>query len=165
MLFCGINDGFQVRVMRILRIFKLVRHFAGLQSLFYTLQQAYQVTLDLKGRLMWKAFLWTSSPCFLCFLDNNDYHNETWFILKEYRSILPICLLHRSTIRSCTVFMLGISAAGVVEFSFQSCFLVCSNFLIFHFLLISCFVSCGSSICSCTWICHKIGLLTLCPHV
>ena len=24
------------------RIFKLVRHFAGLQSLFYTLQQAYQ---------------------------------------------------------------------------------------------------------------------------
>ena len=29
--------------MRILRIFKLVRHFAGLQSLFYTLQQAYQV--------------------------------------------------------------------------------------------------------------------------
>ena len=33
-----------VRVMRILRIFKLVRHFAGLQSLFYTLQQAYQVS-------------------------------------------------------------------------------------------------------------------------
>ena len=28
--------------MRILRIFKLVRHFAGLQSLFHTLQQAYQ---------------------------------------------------------------------------------------------------------------------------
>ena len=28
--------------MRILRIFKLVRHFAGLQSLFYTLQQAYK---------------------------------------------------------------------------------------------------------------------------
>ena len=26
--------------MRILRIYKLVRHFAGLQSLFYTLQQA-----------------------------------------------------------------------------------------------------------------------------
>ena len=29
-----------VRVMRILRIFKLVRHFAGLQSLFMTLRQA-----------------------------------------------------------------------------------------------------------------------------
>ena len=28
------------KVMRILRIYKLVRHFAGLQSLFYTLQQA-----------------------------------------------------------------------------------------------------------------------------
>ena len=33
--------------MRILRIFKLVRHFAGLQSLFYTLQQAYQVSFSL----------------------------------------------------------------------------------------------------------------------
>ena len=31
---------FSVRVMRILRIFKLVRHFAGLQSLFMTLRQA-----------------------------------------------------------------------------------------------------------------------------
>ena len=29
-----------LKVMRILRIYKLVRHFAGLQSLFYTLQQA-----------------------------------------------------------------------------------------------------------------------------
>ena len=36
--------------MRILRIFKLVRHFAGLQSLFYTLQQAYQVSLVPAGR-------------------------------------------------------------------------------------------------------------------
>ena len=34
----------QVRVMRILRIFKLVRHFAGLQSLIFTLQQAYQAS-------------------------------------------------------------------------------------------------------------------------
>lgn len=33
---------FQIRVMRILRVFKLVRHFAGLQSLLFTLQQAYQ---------------------------------------------------------------------------------------------------------------------------
>ena len=28
--------------MRIMRIFKMVRHFAGLQSLVYTLQQAYK---------------------------------------------------------------------------------------------------------------------------
>ena len=28
--------------MRIMRIFKLVRHFAGLQSLIYTLNQAYK---------------------------------------------------------------------------------------------------------------------------
>ena len=32
-------DGFLYRIMRILRIFKLVRHFAGLQSLLITLQQ------------------------------------------------------------------------------------------------------------------------------
>ena len=31
-----------IKVMRILRVYKLVRHFAGLQSLFYTLQQAYK---------------------------------------------------------------------------------------------------------------------------
>ena len=40
----------KVRVMRILRIFKLVRHFAGLQSLFYTLQQAYQVCFKFHGK-------------------------------------------------------------------------------------------------------------------
>ena len=38
------NFWMQVRVMRILRIFKLVRHFAGLQSLIFTLQQAYQAS-------------------------------------------------------------------------------------------------------------------------
>ena len=46
----------QVRVMRILRIFKLVRHFAGLQSLIFTLQQAYQASkmeeFHQKGRPM-----------------------------------------------------------------------------------------------------------------
>ena len=46
--------------MRILRIFKLVRHFAGLQSLFYTLQQAYQVeeaTFSASGT-KFKTILW-----------------------------------------------------------------------------------------------------------
>ena len=47
--------------MRILRIFKLVRHFAGLQSLFYTLQQAYQVNMCLdfpeKLSLLFSYFL------------------------------------------------------------------------------------------------------------
>ena len=28
--------------MRILRVYKLIRHFAGLQSLIYTLNQAYK---------------------------------------------------------------------------------------------------------------------------
>ena len=32
----------QVRVMRILRIFKMVRHFVGLQSLLYTLHEAWK---------------------------------------------------------------------------------------------------------------------------
>lgn len=31
-----------MRVMRILRVYKLFRHFAGLQSLIYTLHQAYK---------------------------------------------------------------------------------------------------------------------------
>ena len=33
---------FHTRIMRILRIFKMVRHFVGLQSLVYTLHQAYR---------------------------------------------------------------------------------------------------------------------------
>ena len=36
----SIHPTISLKVMRILRIYKLVRHFAGLQSLFYTLQQA-----------------------------------------------------------------------------------------------------------------------------
>ena len=46
--------------MRILRIFKLVRHFAGLQSLFYTLQQAYQVeeTTFSASEAKFKTILW-----------------------------------------------------------------------------------------------------------
>ena len=31
-----------MKVMRIFRVYKLFRHFAGLQSLLYTLQQAYK---------------------------------------------------------------------------------------------------------------------------
>lgn len=31
--------------MRILRIFKMVRHFTGLQSLIYTLQQVFQASI------------------------------------------------------------------------------------------------------------------------
>lgn len=35
-----------LRLMRILRILKMVRHFVGLQSLVYTIYQAYKVTLS-----------------------------------------------------------------------------------------------------------------------
>ena len=34
---------FASQVMRILRVYRLVRHFAGLQSLFFTLQQAFGI--------------------------------------------------------------------------------------------------------------------------
>ena len=39
--------------MRILRIFKMVRHFVGLQSLVYTLHQAYKVRF-----LTYTSFYW-----------------------------------------------------------------------------------------------------------
>ena len=42
--------------MRILRIFKLVRHFAGLQSLIFTLQQAYQASKMLLAHLQIEDF-------------------------------------------------------------------------------------------------------------
>ena len=37
------NAHFASQVMRILRVYRLVRHFAGLQSLFFTLQQAFGI--------------------------------------------------------------------------------------------------------------------------
>ena len=39
------NAHFASQVMRILRVYRLVRHFAGLQSLFFTLQQAFGIYL------------------------------------------------------------------------------------------------------------------------
>lgn len=38
----SLNIPYQVRVMRILRIFKMVRHFVGLQSILYTLHEAWK---------------------------------------------------------------------------------------------------------------------------
>ena len=61
----GRCDNSQVRVMRILRIFKLVRHFAGLQSLFYTLQQAYQVP-GVPNYFTLIFFPGVGSPCLGC---------------------------------------------------------------------------------------------------
>ena len=51
--------------MRILRVYKLVRHFAGLQSLFYTLQQAYK-ELGLLFILVAVAILTFSSLVYFC---------------------------------------------------------------------------------------------------
>ena len=44
-----------MKVMRIFRVYKLFRHFAGLQSLLYTLQQAYK-ELGLVMFIVGKAF-------------------------------------------------------------------------------------------------------------
>ena len=44
-----------MKVMRIFRVYKLFRHFAGLQSLIYTLQQAYK-ELGLLMFIVGKAF-------------------------------------------------------------------------------------------------------------
>ena len=65
-----------VRVMGILRIFKLVRHFAGLQSLLYTLQQAYQ-ELGLLLVLVAVAILTYSSLVYFAEKETPDDKNCT----------------------------------------------------------------------------------------
>ena len=69
-----------VRVMRILRIFKLVRHFAGLQSLLYTLKQAYK-ELGLLVILVAVAVLTFSS---LVFYAEKDSPDLKWTFLDSF---------------------------------------------------------------------------------
>lgn len=69
-----------VRVMRILRIFKLVRHFAGLQSLLYTLKQAYK-ELGLLVILVAVAVLTFSS---LVFYAEKDSPELKWTFLDSF---------------------------------------------------------------------------------
>ena len=45
---------FASQVMRILRVYRLVRHFAGLQSLFFTLQQAFSIFwYNIETKMVW----------------------------------------------------------------------------------------------------------------
>ena len=70
--------------MRILRIFKLVRHFAGLQSLFYTLQQAYQVSFSLIELFQISYILTYLIPGFICFnIFNNWEQSEVKLFSKK----------------------------------------------------------------------------------
>ena len=50
-----------MQVMRILRIYKLVRHFAGLQSLFYTLQQASLYYNNMQTNYLFDLVGWVTS--------------------------------------------------------------------------------------------------------
>ena len=58
-----------MRVMRILRVYKLFRHFAGLQSLIYTLNQAYK-ELGLLMLLVGVAVLTFASLVYFAEKDN-----------------------------------------------------------------------------------------------
>ena len=71
--------------MRILRIFKLVRHFAGLQSLLYTLQQAYQ-ELGLLLVLVGVAILTYSSLVYFAEKEVPDQQNCSAGLIVEGRS-------------------------------------------------------------------------------
>jgi hypothetical protein len=79
-----------MKVMKIFRVYKLFRHFAGLQSLLYTLQQAYK-ELGLLMHIIGVGILTFASLAYICETEmgpsvavqwNNKTifvpHNDTW---------------------------------------------------------------------------------------
>jgi len=68
---------------RIMRIFKLVRHFAGLQSLIYTLNQAYK-ELGLLMLLVGVAVLTFASLVYFAEKDTDHQGDGGWTFLDRY---------------------------------------------------------------------------------
>jgi hypothetical protein len=67
---------------RIMRIFKLVRHFAGLQSLIYTLNQAYK-ELGLLMLLVGVAVLTFASLVYFAEKDTDHMGDGGWTFLDR----------------------------------------------------------------------------------
>ena len=89
--------------MRILRIFKLVRHFAGLQSLIFTLQQAYQASQkeefqQKKGGDKWTHLLW--GPWAFRFPPFFNFQAVTRTVLFIYDALPCFSLISRSLSRA-----------------------------------------------------------------
>ena len=73
--------------MRILRVYKLFRHFAGLQALLYTLKQAYK-ELGLLIIIIGVAILTFSSLVYICETELSEgmevaWRNQTLIVPKE----------------------------------------------------------------------------------
>jgi len=69
-------------IFRIMRIFKLVRHFAGLQSLIYTLNQAYK-ELGLLMLLVGVAVLTFASLVYFAEKDTDHKGDGGWTFLDR----------------------------------------------------------------------------------
>ena len=76
-----------VRVTKVLRVFKLVRHFAGLQSLFFTIRQAAR-ELGLLLMLIFVTVLTFSSLVY--FAEKDDSTNQWSFMDSFWWGLLTI---------------------------------------------------------------------------
>ena len=85
-----------LKVLRIFRVYKLFKHFAGLQSLLYTLQQAYK-ELGLLLHIIGVAILTFSSLVYICEFEFAEQvpiiwrnttilvpHNDTWTFVESF---------------------------------------------------------------------------------
>ena len=66
-----------LKILRIFRVYKMFKHFAGLQSLLYTLQQAYR-ELGLLLHILLVAILTFSSLMYVCQTEFSEDVPITW---------------------------------------------------------------------------------------